>query len=247
MKQLLKIVSVFFFIAVASRASAQSIELHVILNSVMPLVNSSGEPHEESWWLVSPHGEIDSALGVIVNFDRPYCPVLSPQRIRHCDPMEYSQNVEVRANERDGKRLSPPFYLLKGSLDWQRSRRGRISGQFDLSKEMSRITLSLHGDHYLVTRTHSADKNRLTVTLRFGSIMQEIYTCETGGRTYPYCGDGGFEEVLWAGDLDGDGHLDFIAQFTDKYSKRRYYLYTSRNAETGQLVGLSAEYSLYTD
>ncbi len=244
MKQLLTILSVFFFITVASRASARSIELHVIVDSVMWPVNSSDAPREESWWLVSPHGESDSALRVLVIFDRPYC---SEQKIEHCDPVTYSQNVEVRANERDGKRLSPPFYLLRGSLDWQRSRRGRISGQFDLSKEMSRITLSLHGDHYLVTRTHSADKNRLTVTLRFGSITQEIYTCETGGRTYPLCGDEGFEEVLWAGDLDGDDRLDFIAQFTDKYTKRRYYLYTSRNAETGQLVGVSAEYSRYTE
>ncbi len=112
---------------------------------------------------------------------------------------------------------------------------------------MSQITLSLDGNHYLVTRTHSADKNKLAVTLRFGAITQEIYTCETGGRTYPLCGDEGFEEVLWAGDLDGDDHLDFIAQFTDKYTKRRYYLYTSRDAETGQLVGISAEYSRYTE
>ena len=244
MKQLLKILSVFFFITVASRASAQSIELNVIMNSVMWPVNSSYERREEGWWLVSPHGDNDSALWVIVIFDRPYC---SKQGIERCDLVAYSQNVEVRANERDGKRLSPPFYLLRGSLDWLRSRRGRISGQFHHSKEMSQITLSLDRNHYLVTRTHSADKNRLTVTLRFGSIMQEIYTCETGGQTYPYCGDGGFEEVRWAGDLDGDDRLDFIAQFTDKYTKRHYYLYTSRDAERGQLVGVSAEYSRYTE
>lgn len=244
MKQLLTILSVFFFITVASRASAQSIELHVVVDSVMWPVNSSDKPREESWWLVSPHGESDGALNVIVIYDRPYC---SAQVIARCDPVEYTQNVEVRADDRDGKRLSPPFYLLRGSLDWQRSRRVGISGQLDRSKDMSQITVSLDGHHYLVTRTHFADKNRLAVTLRLDSVTQEIYTCETGGRTYPLCGDEGFEEVLWAGDLDGDDRLDIIAQFTDKYSKRRYYLYTSRDAKTGQLVGVSAEYSNYTD
>ncbi len=102
MKQLLKILSVFFFITVASRASAQSIELHVIENIVMWPVNSSDEPQEESWWLVSPHGESDSALWVTVIFDRPYC---SKQGVEHCDLLAYSQIVDVRAKERDGKRL----------------------------------------------------------------------------------------------------------------------------------------------
>lgn len=130
MKPHLKILSVIPivipFVILPIRAPAQEIELRVIEDRAIWPVHSSDEPREEVWWLVSPDSENVGARRVTVIFHRPYC---SKQKIEPCDTADYSQNFDMLTD--DGASMQPPpFFLLRGRLDWQRSRRGRIPGKF---------------------------------------------------------------------------------------------------------------------
>jgi len=44
-------------------------------------------------------------------------------------------------------------------------------------------------------------------------------------------------EVCWAGDLDRDGRLDLLVNFSNKYSEHPYRLLLSSRAASGQLIG----------
>jgi hypothetical protein len=67
---------------------------------------------------------------------------------------------------------------------------------------------------------------------------------EGGRRQVLYSADGFVDEphfdVVWAGDLDRDGRLDFIVNLHRKYSWHPYRLLLSSMAATGQLVGDAA-------
>ena len=75
-----------------------------------------------------------------------------------------------------------------------------------------------------------------TVTLTDGTLTQTLYTPESEIFS---CDEPHFS-VQWAGDLDGDGRLDFVTTFSPKYSWYPRHLYLSSAAGPGQLVGLVA-------
>ena len=102
-------------------------------------------------------------------------------------------------------------------------------------------------DSYRVTRRRTDDDSRIIVTVSAESVVQELYACETGGESYPFCGDEGFEEILWGGDLDGDDRLDLIAQFTQEYSVRDYFLFTSSGSDADEHVRVAARFTRTTD
>jgi hypothetical protein len=222
----------------------QDVEIRVISDEVVWPVDSSNRARLEDWWLINPSGDSEDAIKVSVAFGQPFC---GNEDIGSCDSNTWSQKVDVRAVEDGDRQLTAPYYLVKGDLAWQKAR--RISGwrEFDLETDRSEIEVSISGLDYLLSRTLSGDKYRVGVSIRSGATEQEIYSCRTGGPSYPVCGDEGFEEILWVGDLDGDGRLDLLAQFTEKYSLVHYFLYTSGTAGNGEFVALSAEYSRYTD
>ena len=68
------------------------------------------------------------------------------------------------------------------------------------------------------------------ITLSDGAHTQVLYSAE-GFADDPHF------EVCWAGDLDRDGRLDLLVNFSNKYSEHRYRLLLSSRADSGQLIG----------
>ena len=73
------------------------------------------------------------------------------------------------------------------------------------------------------------------VVLSFGRQTQVLYS------TDGFADDPHFD-VVWAGDLDGDGKLDLLVNFSRKYSVHPYRLLLSSKASPGQLVGEAATF-----
>lgn len=241
MKRLLVFLPGFFFIVWPGAAYAQDVEIKVINDAAMWPVAATSQAHREDWWLINPSDTGAGAVRVRVIFFKPHCDV------EGCGPTEWSQRVEVRAVEDASRKLSPPFYLARGKLAWEKARQAGAPHYFASEGDPSDFRASMNGRDYVLSRTLSADKFTAAISMRSGAIGQEVYSCKTSGPTYPVCGDDGFEEIVWAGDLDGDGKLDFLAQFTQKYSVRHYYLYSSARAGQGKFVALSAEYGYIAD
>lgn len=222
---------------------AQDYDLLVIVDSVRWPVDRSEESGAQHWWLVQSSGANGLAAPVTVKHHKPYC----AKTVEACSKGEWSQEVDVRFIEDIDAELAPPYYLLTGPIDPAATRRADMIGQLDSSNKESNISVSMGGESYLIVRRRTGDGNRIIVTVSSGSVAQEVYSCETGGESYPYCGDEGFEEILWCGDLDGDDRLDFIAQFTPKYSMRHYYLFTSAGVGADKHVRMAAQFTRYTD
>lgn len=84
---------------------------------------------------------------------------------------------------------------------------------------------------------------RLDATRQDLSDAQVVLT--DGRRTQILYATGGFVDdphfdIVWAGDLDGDGRLDLIVNLNKKYSVHPYRLLLSTSAAAGQLVGDAA-------
>jgi hypothetical protein len=74
------------------------------------------------------------------------------------------------------------------------------------------------------------------VTLSDGTLSQDLYF---PNDEYISCDEPHFS-VQWAGDLDGDGRLDLLTTFSQKYSYFPRRLWLSSAAREGELVGLVA-------
>lgn len=222
---------------------AQDYDLLVIEDSVRSSVDRSERARTERWWLVQSSGVGSAAVPVLVTHHEPYC----TKTVEPCIDGEWSQQVEVRPIQDGDATRSPPYYLVNGPIDPASTRVAQMSGRFDSLSRESTVSVSLGGESYVVTRRQTDDVSRITVRLSVGSVAQELYACETGGESYPFCGDEGFEEILWSGDLDGDNRLDLIAQFTPKYSIRDYYLFTSTGTGADEHVRVAARFTRTTD
>ena len=231
------------FLLLCAPSHSQDYRLLVIVDDVLRPMDRSARSGTQQWWLLQSTGAAGSAAPVTVTHHEPYC----SKTVEACEDGEWSQEVEVRLIEDRDAKLAPPFYLLAGSIDPTMTRTVAMTGQLDSSSPESDISVSLGGKSYRIARRRSHDDSRVIVTVSAGSVAQELYACETGGKSYPYCGDEGFEEILWSGDLDGDNRLDFIAQFTPKYSMRHYYLFTSTGAAADKHVRMAAQFTRYTD
>ncbi len=73
----------------------------------------------------------------------------------------------------------------------------------------------------------------LKVVLSFGRQTQVLFS--TDGSA-----DDALFEVVWAGDLDSDGKLDLLVNFSRKYTEHPYRLLLSSKVSPGQLVGEAA-------
>ena len=75
------------------------------------------------------------------------------------------------------------------------------------------------------------------VVLREGKKTQVLYS--TGGSA-----DDPHFTIIYAGDLDGDGRLDLLTNFSRKYSVNPMVLWLSSKAKNGEIVGEAARVEL---
>jgi len=118
-------------------------------------------------------------------------------------------------------------------------RAGRIAGaspaMADLSVRTARAEVELGGVSYDFSLESSyPEACTAVVTVSSGNASQRIPVEGVFG-----CGDPHFA-IHWAGDLDSDGALDFLATFSMKYSYHPRQLFLSSAAAPGELVGLAA-------
>ena len=73
------------------------------------------------------------------------------------------------------------------------------------------------------------------VILTDGSRTQVLYSAD-GFADDPHF------DIVWTGDLDGDGRLDLVVNLSRKYSEHPYRLLLSTRAAAGQLVGDAARF-----
>ena len=123
--------------------------------------------------------------------------------------------------------------LSAGPVETVRRRAGTLS----LREPVAELELVLGDRRYVIRRTGSDPMGcDSRVALSDGSVTQEVYTPEAEA-----CGEAHFA-VHWAGDLDRDGRLDFVATFSPKYSSHPRQLFLSSAAGPGELVAEVAVY-----
>jgi len=86
------------------------------------------------------------------------------------------------------------------------------------------------GDREARLRTRAVGATGFTVEMDDAGLWDLV--------THPETDEGG-ASLVWAGDLDGDGHLDLILNATPKYSVSVYVLYLSSAATKGPLGKVS--------
>jgi hypothetical protein len=99
-------------------------------------------------------------------------------------------------------------------------------------------TISLGSREYAL-KLESAQESMsdAKVILTEGNRTQVLYSAD-GFADDPHF------DVYWAGDLDGDGKLDLVVDFSRKYSVLSYRLLLSTRARPGQLVGDAALFQM---
>ena len=134
-----------------------------------------------------------------------------------------------------------PLFLLRG---WDLPL-GRVQTLFTAPEEnslrMARaigdspLTLNLNGARYRLRVTHRrADVEQTPsqpteLVLERGAERQILYSWP-GGLVDQFC------DLVWAGDLDGDGKLDLYLYLSDHYNVIEHTLFRSRGAARGKLV-----------
>ncbi len=95
----------------------------------------------------------------------------------------------------------------------------------------------------------SVGERRYELRLRSprGDLSDATVTLTEGRRTQTLYSAGGFADdphfhVVWAGDLDRDGRLDLVVNFSNKYSLSPYRLLLSSRASGTLLVGEAANF-----
>jgi hypothetical protein len=120
-----------------------------------------------------------------------------------------------------------------GKLTVARHTGGAIVNEH-LDSEQTRLVILLGARSYPL-RLESTDKfhSDMEVLLTHAGDTQTLYSTD-GFADEP------FFDVVWAGDLDRDGKLDLLVNFSRKYSVHPYRLLLSSKASAGQLVGEAA-------
>jgi hypothetical protein len=96
------------------------------------------------------------------------------------------------------------------------------------------VSITLGGARYeLLLKSNREDFGDARVVLSSGKRTQVLYAIDG------FADDAHFS-VVWAGDLDRDGKLDLLTNFSHKYSLHPFKLFLSSHATKGRLVGEAA-------
>ncbi len=98
---------------------------------------------------------------------------------------------------------------------------------------------NFNNDSYTLIATGSLDSNQYGIHASNYSLFVENSGISTLLSSAPYFDDA-MIEILFIGDIDGDGKLDFLIDKSNKYSYREYCLYLSSYAAKGECVRLVA-------
>ena len=99
--------------------------------------------------------------------------------------------------------------------------------------------INFNNEAYTLKATGSLDSNQYGIHASNYSLFIENAGISTLLSSAPYFDDA-MIEILFIGDIDGDGKLDFLIDNSNKYSYREYCLYLSSYATNGECVRLVA-------
>lgn len=135
--------------------------------------------------------------------------------------------------------LPKPYNIRKAQIN-------PVMDTNQFSNEKPTLQIHLYDQEYEIHKNKD-EKGHMRFVLKQGDKEQLLYACQSspleGDNSY-ICGDEGEDNLLFAGDLDGDQKLDLIYQLSSKYSAFYYYLFLSSEASSGEITGVvsHAEY-----
>ena len=146
-----------------------------------------------------------------------------------------------KPNQRTGREASVvggarPVFLVRGGEDL---RVASVDGFRELEQRAllngDTIKLTIGNEQFTLRVTNprrhaDADMAGSSLELASNGVTQMLYSAPEDANEPAW-------EVLWAGDLDGDGKLDLYLQLGDHYNVAERILFVSTKAAPGQLVG----------
>jgi len=132
-----------------------------------------------------------------------------------------------------------PLFLIRG-LDRLASNEVTTLKRDTLLDNGSSVPITLNGVEYRIEVTNSKTKEKVIgagskIVLVRGDTQQDLFAL-SGNANEPDW------RLIWAGDLDGDGKLDFYVDLSDHYNVAHKRLFLSSQAEPGKLVKQVAEF-----
>jgi hypothetical protein len=150
--------------------------------------------------------------------------------------------VRIEANEELGEKKArvdardTPLFLVRGLENAQPGSvpTARVQGPENPGPGQ-RVTLTLGGAQsalYIVARP--GEEEAYSLVLESGKRRQVLYES--------YGWSEGRLKVIWAGDLDRDGRLDLVVDYSEHYAGSSPTLFLSSRAGSGDLVGEAADF-----
>jgi len=162
--------------------------------------------------------------------------------------VEYVEDAVLDSpGEKTGKRVGvesadEPLFLVRGLPDLKEGPVDVSFDGWDWLKPGVKKELELSGTTWsLCAYGHGKDDWSIedySLALGSGGVTQELARFET-------CCDDTMPALIWAGDIDRDGMLDFFVELSNHYNVARRTLFLSTLAGQGELVGKAAEFVTY--
>jgi hypothetical protein len=156
-----------------------------------------------------------------------------------------STRVHIKSSEEPDARKAvvdsedTPLFLVRGLRNAQPGvlPTAKVLGSEDPGPGQ-RVTLAFRGtESSLFLRANPGEEEAYDLVFESGQRRQVLY--ESYGRNE------GRIQVIWAGDLDHDGRLDFVVDYAEDDAGSAPTLFLSSQAKPGELVGEAADFPQY--